>query len=93
MAGGLYTAEGHAGIGCDHLIDEDHTGFKIVDEPFAFASIVRPRAGAEAEPAVIGDGDGLIDASHTKDAGDRAKEFLGIGGGILRDVRKNGWGR
>ena len=91
MARGFYAAEGYAGVGGYHLVDEDHAGLKVVDEVFTLAGIVCPGARTEAKPAVVGDGDCLIDALHTKDTRDGAEEFLGVGGGVLGDVRKNRW--
>ena len=89
MAGGFHAAERETGVGGDHGIDEDHAGFEFVDEALALGRIVGPGAGAEAEAAVIGDAQGLINIFHAENAGDGAEEFLAIGGGIFRNVCKN----
>src|ERR1051326_8911988 len=68
-AGGFHAAEGQARIGGHHFIDEHHTGFDLVGEALALLRIIGPGAGAEAKPAVVDDGDRLIDifdAKHTR---------------------------
>src|ERR1700688_3813725 len=57
----LHAAKRNPGVGKHHLIDEDHAGFEFADEPLLFAFVVRPGAGAEAEPAVIGYANCFID--------------------------------
>src|SRR6201998_4788078 len=91
VAGGLYAAKRYAGIARDHLVDEDHTGLKIVDELLALARIIGPGARTETEAAVIGDGDGFLDVLDAKQAGHRAEEFFAIGWRILRDMREPVW--
>src|SRR5260221_17785 len=51
--------EGDAWVGGDHLVDEHHAGLKLVDEPFAFAFVGGPGAGAEAETAIVVEADGF----------------------------------
>src|SRR5216684_3286405 len=58
-AGVLDSAEGHAGVGGDHGVDEDLAGLDAVDEAIHFGAIVRPDGCAEAEGRVVRDGDGL----------------------------------
>ena len=83
MAGSFDAAEGHARVRSHHLVDEDHAGFEFVDEALALGGIVGPRAGAEAEAAVVGDGDGFVEIFYAENAGDRAEELFAIGGRFL----------
>src|SRR5208282_2824959 len=89
MAGGFDAAEGNAGIGDHHLVDEDHARFELIDENLAFGGIVGPGAGTEAETDVVGNGDGFVNRLHAKEAGDGAEQFFAIGWGILGNVGKN----
>ena len=55
MARPFYSAKGKPWIGHYHAINENHSGLDIIYEAFPFAIIIGPGAGAQAEPAVIGD--------------------------------------
>lgn len=83
VAGGFHAAERETGVGGDHGIDEDQAGFEVVDEALALGGIVGPGAGAQAEAAVVGDAQGVINVFHAENAGDGAEEFLAIGGESL----------
>jgi len=65
VAGVLDAAEGHAGIGGDHPVDEDPAGFDFVDEPFSLTVVGGPGTGTEAETAVFGEVDGFVDIFDT----------------------------
>jgi len=86
VSGLLDSAERDAGIGGDHLVDEDHPGLEFVDEAFALAVVGGPGAGAEAEAAVVGEADGLVDIFDAEQRGDRTEEFFAIGRRFFRDV-------
>ena len=66
MAGLLYPAKGNTRIGSDHLVDEHHTGFEFVDKTLALGIVVGPGAGAEAEAAVVREGDCFVDILHAE---------------------------
>src|SRR4051812_2033623 len=60
-AGVFGSAEGDAGVGGDHGVDEDLAGVDAVDEAVHFGAVIGPDRGAEAEGDVVGGGDGGVD--------------------------------
>ena len=89
MAGGFDAAEGNAGIGGHHLVDEDHACFEFVHENLAFGGVVGPGACTKAEAGVVGHGNGFFKRFHTEKACDWAEQFLAISGGTLGNVGEN----
>src|SRR5580700_2294904 len=86
MPGVFDPAERDAGIGGDHLVDEHHTAFEFVDEPFALVLVGGPGAGAEPEAAVVGQVDGFVDIFDAEEHRDRAEKFFAVGGRFFRDI-------
>src|SRR3984893_18145312 len=73
VSGPLHATEGQPRVGCYHAIDEHHSGFDFVDQALPFFFVIGPGACAQAEAAVIGDENRLIQISRAKYAGYRAK--------------------
>src|SRR5271166_925517 len=86
VAGCLYSSKRHARVRGDHFVDENHARLDFVDEAFALFLIVCPDTGAETEAHVVGNADRFIDVLHPENGSYRPKEFLTIGGRILRNV-------
>src|SRR5271166_6404414 len=89
VAGGFHAAEGKTRVGSHHLIDENEARFEIVDEAIALRRIVGPRAGSQAEAAVIGYSDRFVDIFHAENTGNRSEEFFAVGGRIFGHVGKH----
>src|SRR5258708_6828466 len=89
-AGALHSAERNARVREHHLIDKDHARFEFIDEAFLLALIVGPCAGAEAEPAVVGDANRFLRVFHAENGSHRAKKLFLIGWRILRNIRQDG---
>ena len=62
----LYPSERDAWIRSDHFVDEHHARLEFVDESFALAFILSPRARAQTESAVVGNADGIVEVLHAK---------------------------
>src|ERR1700746_688822 len=86
VAGVLDSAEGDAGVGSDHLVDEHHAGLEFVDEAFTLAVVGGPGARAEAEAAVVGEPDGFVDVLDAEEHRDRAEKFFAVGRRFFWDV-------
>src|ERR1700722_9112759 len=73
VAGPLYAPERQAGVGGDHLVDEDHSALDFVGESVLLSGIVGPCACAEAEATVIGQCDRFVYVFYGKYAGHGAE--------------------
>src|SRR6202521_2239062 len=85
----LHTAEWEPRVGEHHLIDKHHSCLKFVDESFLLTLIIRPRARAQAEPAIVGDTNRFVGIFHAENGGYRAKKLFAVGRRIVRNVRQN----
>src|SRR5258708_10190427 len=84
-AGALHSAERNARVREHHLIDKDHARFEFIDEAFLLALIVGPCAGAEAEPAVVGDANRFLRVFHPENPAYGTKNSFLIALQILRN--------
>src|SRR6267143_886032 len=89
ISGPFHPAKGDPRIGGHHLIDKNHARFELIDEEFLLTFIVRPRARAQAKPAVVGDPNRFLSIFHAENGGHWAKKFFAVGGRIGWNIRQN----
>src|ERR1700676_945070 len=80
-------SERYARIRCHHLVDEDHSRFKSVDELILLGWVLSPGAGTQTESRVVGDIYGFLGIAYAKKRSYRAKELFAVGGGTFRNIR------
>ena len=76
----LYPAKRNPGIGSYHLVQENHSRLKFIDEALGFDWIVGPRTGTETETAVVCNLNGLIHVFDPKDGSDGTEELFPVRG-------------
>src|SRR5438270_13980593 len=83
VPGGFDATKRNSRVRGDHLVDENHSGFEFINEPFALLVILCPCACTQAEAAVVRNPDRIIKIIHSKDRSHRSEELFLVGGRIL----------
>ena len=89
-AGGLPAAEGQRVVVDQRIVDPDHAGFEPVRRLHRLVEVGGEDRGAEAEGAVIGEADRLVEIRDPADRGDRAETLLAADRHVGRDAGEDG---
>src|SRR5215210_3350731 len=82
----LHAAERDLGGGLGHPVYVDHSGLYLVHEAPLLVGVVGPRAGAEPEGGVVGDGYRLVDVPRAEERGYGTEDLLYVSRRTFRDV-------
>src|SRR5947207_9371533 len=74
----FHSAKRETRIRCDHLVDKYAAGFDLVNEPLLFGGVTCPNARCKPERRLVRNADCLIHVAHSKEHGDRTKQFFSI---------------
>ena len=91
-AGVLHPAPGAlaGAVGVHVVVDPHHAGLQLPRHALAAQAVAGPDRGAEAEPRVVGERDGLVLAVHGHDRQHRAEHLLAHDPHLVRDAREHG---
>src|SRR5580704_11385914 len=89
MARVLHSTKWQPWIRSHHFVQEDHPSLEFINELLRFAGILSPRAGAQAESTIVGDGNRLVCILNSKNRRYGPEEFFAISWGIWRNVDQN----
>src|SRR5579884_712755 len=80
VAAAFDAAEGEAGVGGDHAVDEDVAGFDATGELGAALDVGGPQRGAQAVGGVVGQLDGVVGVARANHRRHWAEDLLAEGG-------------